>query len=60
MVTATRTAILTHNGVPITVRDGDEYANDDPIVAAFPWMFTEPVEQATAAPGEKRAVRRKR
>lgn len=30
---------------------------DSPVVARHPHLFEAPVEQATAAPGEKRAVR---
>jgi hypothetical protein len=59
-VIATRTGVLTHNGVPITVREGDRYLRDDSIVAAFPWMFDPEVEQATAVPGEKRTTRARR
>lgn len=47
------------------------YRDDDPLVKAYPWMFatdeeleTEggpiPIEMATAAPGERRMVRRPR
>jgi len=59
----------------ITVREGDLWDADDPVVAAHPdWFQTldgkalktakpaaraePPVEQATAAPGEKRTTRR--
>jgi hypothetical protein len=56
----------------ITVAAGSYWPGDDPVVKAFPNLFTEdpiglsysvqpkpaPVEQATAAPGEKRAVKR--
>lgn len=71
-------------GVPVFVRLGSHWDADDPIVKAFPSLFTDdpgvgistsvppphvvdrviigpetpPVEQATAAPGEKRATRR--
>ena len=60
-----------------TVRKGEHYPADDPVVLANPDVFTPdpryglqwtgapppemadpPVEQATAAPGEKRNVRR--
>lgn len=38
------------------------YADDDPIVRAYPWAFDPageaPIERATARPGEKRTVRR--
>ena len=71
-------------GVPVFVRLGSHWDADDPIVKAFPSLFTDdpgvgisssvppphvvdrviigpeapPVEQATAAPGEKRTTRR--
>lgn len=59
-VIATRTGVLTHNGVPVMVREGDRYLRGDDIVDAFPWMFDSEVEQATAAPGEKRSTRARR
>ena len=59
-VLATRTGVLTHNGVPVMVREGDRYLRGDDIVAAFPWMFDPEVEQATATPGEKRTTRSRR
>lgn len=53
----------------ITLARGMEFDDDDPIVAAFAWAFVDepkpeqvrevPIEQATAAPGEKRNVRRR-
>ena len=62
------------DGLPITVRRGEARHRTDPVVRAYPAMFAdEPVvvalfpgfryedvevEQATAAPGEKRAARR--
>lgn len=61
------------DGLPITVRRGEARHRSDPVVRAHPEMFAdEPVvvsvfpgwkpdaevEQATAAPGEKRATRR--
>jgi hypothetical protein len=59
------------NGLPITIRRGECRYADDPVVLAHPDLFTdqpllvtrfpgwEPdVEQATAAPGEKRSTRR--
>jgi hypothetical protein len=52
----------------VTLARGMEFADSDPIVAAFAWAF-EPddaprevtsvaIEAATAAPGEKRSTRR--
>lgn len=59
------------NGHPVTVKLGETRHADDPVVLAHPDVFSdepiivtrypgwEPdVEQATAAPGEKRSVRR--
>lgn len=53
-------------GSTIRVREGEAWAADDPFVALHPDLFAEqpdrvrrtaPVEQATAAPGEKRRRR---
>lgn len=39
------------------IREGQEFDADDPIVAKFPHLFVgDEVEQATAAPGEKRSA----
>ena len=56
--------------VYVSAKRGDEFPDDDPIVEAYPWLFVDepeparvdsvPVEQATAAPGERRATRRQR
>lgn len=46
------------SGQFITLSRGQEFADDDPVVDAFAWAFEGPVEQATKAPGEKRAVKR--
>lgn len=46
-----------HNGVQMMASPRDEpRSEDDPLYKAVPHMFRawEPVEQATAAPGEKR------
>ena len=48
----------------IVAREGDEYTDDDPAVSLMPSAFVDVknnrsvVEQATAGPGEKRAVKR--
>ena len=60
----------TEDGSPVNLREGDVWAADDPIVRFHPDLFSaEPpapsfprrtvavVEQATAAPGEKRNTR---
>ena len=44
------------SGQFITLARGQEYDDSDPIVKAFRWAFEQPVEQATAAPGEKRSA----
>jgi len=36
------------------------YDSDDPLVKEYPWAFVADVERATAAPGEKRNVNRKK
>lgn len=50
-------------GVLVVLNPAVDYATDDPLVGAYPWAFkpldttireSMPVEQATAAPGEKR------
>jgi hypothetical protein len=48
------------DGVQRFVRPGELVASTDPLVKRHPELFTEeiPVEQATAAPGEKRGRRR--
>lgn len=51
------------SGQFITLSRGQEFDDDDAIVEAFPWAFADeagPVESATRAPGEKRAVKRTR
>lgn len=54
------------DGVPTSFRQGEPYDSEDPIVALFPGSFAadnvardSSVEQATAAPGERRNVARK-
>jgi hypothetical protein len=58
-VHASRTCIVTHNGVPFVVREDESFDADDPVVRAFPELFPSDVEQATANPGERRQTRRK-
>lgn len=64
-----------HGGF-VTPNPADTYADTDPLVRAFPWLFSTEdelaerdakpapesvqVEQATRAPGERRNVRRQR
>lgn len=64
----TSTCSVVVNGVPYSLLAGQAWVADDPVVLAHPKLFTDlptwvytingPVEQATAAPGEKRNVRR--
>ena len=46
------------SGFPRTIVQGHVFAADDPLVKAFPDEFSAfrevPIEQATAAPGERR------
>ncbi|MGA1076722.1 MAG: hypothetical protein ACO307_16575 [Ilumatobacteraceae bacterium] len=58
-VHASRSCIVTHNGVALTVREGQPFDVNDPIVADLPWLFETDVEEATARPGERRQTRRK-
>jgi hypothetical protein len=36
---------------------GTAFEDDHPLVREFPWAFESDIEQATAAPGEKRSTR---
>lgn len=70
VVYATATcATATADGIGIVLREGDVWAADDPAVLAHPGLFSDTppapnfprrtvraVEQATAAPGERRNV----
>jgi len=61
-------------GVHVTPKPEEEFTEDHPLVRAHPWAFgtdeeirassnslpIEPVEQATRAPGERRAVPRRK
>ena len=73
-VFACETAVVSsEDGGQTLVRFGEHWPADDPVVLANPKLFSDdprygmsssgplpegPVEQATAGPGEKRAVRR--
>jgi hypothetical protein len=63
-------AAATADGIPVTLVEGEPWASDDPFVVARPEFFSASppgpafprrtvavVEQATAAPGERRNVR---
>jgi len=58
-VHASRTCVVTHNGVPVLVREDQAFDRDDPLVRDFAWLFAADVEEATARPGERRSTRRK-
>lgn len=57
-VRASQTVALSHpkHGAIIVVAEGDAWQSDDPLVVRHPWAFGQDntVEQATAAPGQKR------
>ena len=67
VVFATRSCATEHGGLPVTVRKGEAWAADDPLVQAKPDLFGPPpkvrrtgppvVERATRAPGEVRGRR---
>lgn len=68
IVVAVNTANVSCGGRRWHVQRGSAWAADDPVVKAHPDLFTAeaganvhrsvPVEQATRAPGERRATRR--
>ena len=56
---ANANCVVTVHGKPMAVTRGQEFDADDLVVRDFAWLFTDtPVERATAAPGERRNVRR--
>lgn len=60
-VRATDRFVLTPaaTGMPVVVYAGQPFDDGDELVREFPWAFTsDEVERATAAPGERRTVRR--
>lgn len=58
IVRAMQSAIVTIDGTPTFVREGEAYDADDHLVREHRWLFRSDVEQATAAPGERRNARR--
>lgn len=77
IVYAKEPRVIAFGGMRVTLRPGDPWDGDDPLVQAHPDAFVDgprvvrstrnsggvidvPVEQATRAPGEKRATRRTR
>ena len=62
-VRATETVALSHpeHGGLIVVHRGEDYPSDHILVETYGWVFEQDnVEQATAAPGERRKVTRKK
>lgn len=77
-VRANQAAAVRHpeHGGFVTPNPSDTYPADDPLVRAYPWLFSSeeelasrpdetlresaPIEQATRAPGERRTTRRGR
>ena len=58
-VRANQTCIVAVDGVHHVVKAGDAFDKNDPVVRQHRWLFdADNVEQASAAPGEKRNVRR--
>jgi len=55
---ATMAAWFESIGDYVALNRGQAYDTDDPLVRERPDLFDRPVEQATAAPGEKRSTRR--
>lgn len=71
---ATTTCVVPFQGLRVTLTAGEAWDAEDPLVRSHPTLFSDqptavrgtgpsgvterPVEQATAAPGEKRATRR--
>lgn len=59
-IRATQTCVIAVAGIPTAVVEGEAFDDDAEIVREYPWLFEEPaVEEATAAPGQRRATRRK-
>jgi hypothetical protein len=57
-VRATASAVVSVNGFPQTVREGQLFDTESDVVRQFAWLFESPVEEATAAPGERRRARK--
>jgi hypothetical protein len=58
-VRANANAVVRINGMPTSVREGQAFAADDPVVVEYPWLFESPIEEATAAPGTRRSTTRR-
>jgi hypothetical protein len=60
VVRVRETVSVRHPDLPgqmVALKANDPYDPKDPLVRAYPWAFGSDVEQATAAPGEKRTTR---
>ena len=58
-VRANANAVVVFHGKPRTISEGQEVDSTDEVVRDYPWLFGDSgVERATAAPGERRTVRR--
>lgn len=58
IIRANASAVVVMDGMPVTVKDGQPFDTTDPIVRTYPWLFGDPIESATAAPGERRNTRK--
>lgn len=58
IVRVAQSCVVTVNGIPTVLRENDPYDSSDQVVREFPWAFRSDVEEATAAPGERRNTRR--
>lgn len=56
---ANQSCLVRVGDTPVAVKEGQPFDDEDPIVRDYPWLFGDVVEQATSAPGERRAVRTK-
>jgi len=58
IVRATQAVAVEHpeSGTPVPVLKDQPFEHDDPLVRAYPWLFTDdqPIERADARPGERR------
>lgn len=57
-VRAVQPAVVQVHGKPFGVREGEAFDESDAVVRDYPWLFDSGVERATAAPGERRTVKR--
>jgi hypothetical protein len=45
--------------MPTSIREGQAFDDSDDVVREHPWLFEQPVEEATANPGQRRSTRRR-